>query len=71
MAAECGLSRGYFASAFRRSTGISAHRWPLQQRVELALSAPGPTQIGRDRRLCFSHPNCHALMLWTPCAVRS
>jgi AraC family transcriptional regulator len=36
LAAECRLSRSYFARAFKRSTGESPHRWLLGQRVETA-----------------------------------
>ncbi|MGA7808552.1 helix-turn-helix transcriptional regulator [Bradyrhizobium sp.] len=36
LAKECGLSAGYFARAFRRSTGISPHRWLIGRRIERA-----------------------------------
>ncbi|MDE0853407.1 MAG: AraC family transcriptional regulator [Nevskia sp.] len=36
LAAECGLSRSYFARAFRRTTGKPPHQWLLEQRVEAA-----------------------------------
>lgn len=36
LAQECGLSKGHFARAFRRSTGLSPHQWLLQRRVEAA-----------------------------------
>lgn len=36
VAAECGLSTGYFASAFASSTGLPPHRWLVQRRVERA-----------------------------------
>jgi AraC-like DNA-binding protein len=36
LAAQCGLSPGYFARAFRRTTGVSAHQWLMRKRVERA-----------------------------------
>jgi AraC-like DNA-binding protein len=36
VARACGLSFGYFAHAFKRSTGLAPHRWLLQRRVERA-----------------------------------
>jgi AraC-like DNA-binding protein len=33
LAAECSLSVGHFARAFRRSTGLSPHQWLLQRRI--------------------------------------
>jgi AraC-like DNA-binding protein len=36
IAHECGLSSGYFARAFKRSTGVSPSRWLTQMRVERA-----------------------------------
>lgn len=36
LAEECGLSRRHFTRAFRRSTGLSPHRWLMQYRVERA-----------------------------------
>lgn len=33
LAEECGLSAGYFARAFRESSGLSPHQWLLRQRV--------------------------------------
>jgi AraC family transcriptional regulator len=36
VAAECGLSVGYFARAFARSTGKPPHRWLMARRVERA-----------------------------------
>jgi AraC family transcriptional regulator len=38
LAAECGLSRSYFTQAFRKSMGITPHRWLMQRRVEKAKS---------------------------------
>ena len=34
IAEECGLSSGYFARAFKRSTGVSPHQWLTKMRVE-------------------------------------
>jgi AraC-like DNA-binding protein len=36
IASECGLSVSHFSRAFRRSVGISPHRWLLQHRVNQA-----------------------------------
>jgi AraC family transcriptional regulator len=36
IAHECGLSSGYFARAFKRSTGVSPCRWVAKMRVERA-----------------------------------
>jgi AraC-like DNA-binding protein len=36
IAHECGLSSGYFARAFKRSTGVSPCRWLARMRVERA-----------------------------------
>jgi AraC family transcriptional regulator len=36
LAQECGLSSGYFARAFRRTTGITPHQWLVRKRVERA-----------------------------------
>ncbi|MGH6910538.1 MAG: helix-turn-helix domain-containing protein, partial [Phenylobacterium sp.] len=36
LAAECGLSSGYFARAFRKTTGVAPHRWLIARRVERA-----------------------------------
>ncbi len=36
LASECGLSSGYFARAFRRTTGVTPHQWLIRKRVERA-----------------------------------
>ena len=36
LARECGLSSGYFARAFRLTTGITPHQWLIRKRVERA-----------------------------------
>lgn len=36
LARECGLSAGYFARAFRRTTGVTPHQWLMRKRVERA-----------------------------------
>src|SRR5271170_8021631 len=36
IAHECGLSSGYFARAFKRSTGVAPCRWLTKMRVERA-----------------------------------
>ena len=34
LAGQCGLSSGYFARAFRRTTGVTPHQWLIRKRVE-------------------------------------
>jgi AraC family transcriptional regulator len=36
IAHECGLSSGYFARAFKRSTGVPPYKWLIKMRVERA-----------------------------------
>jgi AraC family transcriptional regulator len=36
VAARCGLSRGYFCQAFKRSTGCTPHRWLREFRIAQA-----------------------------------
>jgi AraC family transcriptional regulator len=36
IASDCGLSVSHFAKAFKRSTGVSPHRWLTQRRVDRA-----------------------------------
>jgi AraC-like DNA-binding protein len=36
LAAACGLSAGYFARAFKRTTGLPPHKWLVAQRVAKA-----------------------------------
>ena len=36
LACECGLSSGYFARAFRRTTGVTPHQWLIRKRIERA-----------------------------------
>ena len=38
LARECGMSVSHFARSFRVTFGVSAHRWLLQRRVEVAKS---------------------------------
>jgi AraC family transcriptional regulator len=48
VAQECGLSVGYFSHAFRRTLGVSPHRWLIEQRVVLSKEKL------RDYRLTLS-----------------
>jgi AraC-like DNA-binding protein len=41
LAQECGLSKGHFARAFRRTTGLSPHQWLMKLRVEMATALLG------------------------------
>jgi AraC family transcriptional regulator len=36
LAGECRLSSGYFARAFRRTTGVTPHQWLIRKRIERA-----------------------------------
>lgn len=36
LAQECGLSSGYFARAFRLTTGVTPHQWLVRKRIERA-----------------------------------
>jgi AraC-like DNA-binding protein len=36
VARECGLSVSYFSHAFRRTLGVSPHKWLIEQRVVLS-----------------------------------
>ena len=36
LAQECGLSSGYFARAFRQTTGATPHQWLIAKRIERA-----------------------------------
>jgi AraC-like DNA-binding protein len=36
LARECGLSSGYFARAFRQTTGVTPHQWLIKKRIERA-----------------------------------
>jgi AraC-like DNA-binding protein len=38
LARSCGLSSSYFVQAFKKSTGMTPHRWLLHRRVEKAKS---------------------------------
>jgi AraC family transcriptional regulator len=46
IAAECGLSSGYFAKAFRQATGAPPHAWLSMRRIERAKQLLGGTQVG-------------------------
>jgi AraC family transcriptional regulator len=48
VARECGLSVGYFSHAFRRTLGVSPHKWLIEQRVVLSKEKL------RDDRLSLS-----------------
>jgi len=36
LARQCGLSTGYFVTAFRRSTGVTPHQWLTGRRIDTA-----------------------------------
>ena len=36
LAQQCGLSSGYFARAFRQTTGVTPHQWLVRKRIERA-----------------------------------
>lgn len=46
LAKQCGLSGSYFTQAFKKSAGVTPHRWLMQRRIEKArelLRNPGMT----------------------------
>lgn len=45
LAEECRLSVRHFARAFRKSTGVSPHRWGMEQRVEQAKALLGNSEL--------------------------
>jgi AraC-like DNA-binding protein len=45
LASECGISVSHFARSFRRSFGISAHRYLILKRVEIAKALLSETNI--------------------------
>jgi AraC family transcriptional regulator len=46
LAQECGLSSGYFARAFRQTTGVTPHQWLVRKRVERARALLLRTALG-------------------------
>jgi AraC-like DNA-binding protein len=54
LARHCGLSAGYFVSAFKRSTGVTPHRWLMQRRVDTAkgLLADGDLAVSQIALAC-------------------
>ncbi len=58
LASECGLSRGHFLQAFRRTTGLTPHQWLMARRVERAkvLLLRSPLPLAEIARRCgFAH----------------
>jgi AraC family transcriptional regulator len=45
IAAECGLSRGYFAQAFKLAVGVAPHQWLRQYRIEKAKGLLRSTRL--------------------------
>ena len=45
LAAQCELSPGHFARAFRRTTGLSPHQWLLSRRIDLSKSLLRTSQL--------------------------
>jgi AraC family transcriptional regulator len=54
LAAECRLSAGFFARAFKQSTGMSPHRWLMRKRIERAqdLLLLGRRELAEIAILC-------------------
>ena len=49
LAAECGLSPGHFAKAFRQSFGLPPHRWLMRERVRRAMELMEGTTLPIDQ----------------------
>lgn len=45
VAAACGLSTGYFTTAFKKTTGLSPGSWLMAQRIQQASELLGDTQL--------------------------
>ena len=45
LAAQCNLSPGHFARAFRRTTGMSPHQWLLSRRIDLSKNLLRTSQM--------------------------
>jgi AraC family transcriptional regulator len=61
LAKECGLSPGYFARAFGRSTGMSPHRWLMKRRVDRAkeLLLIGKIELAEIAAICGFFDQSH------------
>jgi AraC-like DNA-binding protein len=61
LAKECGLSPGYFARAFGKSTGMSPHRWLMKRRVERAkeLLLVGKLELAEIAAVCGFFDQSH------------
>ena len=67
LARECSLSAGHFARAFRRSTGLSPHRWLVWCRVEKAhgLLRDGGLSLAEIARACGFADQSHFTRAYT------
>jgi len=67
LARECSLSAGHFARAFRRSTGLSPHKWLVWCRVEKAhgLLRDGGLSLAEIARACGFADQSHFTKAYT------
>ncbi|MDE1150015.1 MAG: AraC family transcriptional regulator [Azospirillaceae bacterium] len=66
VAAECGLSRGYFIKAFRQTTGLTPYRWLMERRVAGAKDLlRGPLPIADIALSCGFADQSHLTRVFT------
>jgi transcriptional regulator GlxA family with amidase domain len=67
IAAACGLSRGHFSTAFKRSMGQTPHRWLMSVRVEKAKSLllQSPLSISEIATDCGFADQSHLTRVFT------
>jgi AraC family transcriptional regulator len=67
LARDCGLSPGYFARAFRRTTGVTPHQWLIRKRIERAqeLLLRGRMQLAEVAIVCGFVDQSHLSRVFT------
>jgi AraC family transcriptional regulator len=73
LASECALSPGYFARAFRQTTGVTPHQWLVQKRVERAreLLLGGRLSLVEIAISCGFADQSHFTRVFTRCEGNS